>query len=147
MTANLQEGEVSRYRSLGAAGVIGKPFDPMTLPRRSRRSSGGRRAVSDDLQEILAALRAGYAADLPAIVASLAASLDEARREPSAELLRAAREQAHRLHGTAGSYGFAAAGRAAGRIEAALDELAAGPAPEAWREIDRALAALRAEAA
>jgi HPt (histidine-containing phosphotransfer) domain-containing protein len=95
--------------------------------------------VSDDLQEILAALREGYAADLPALVASLAASIDLARREPSAESLRAARDQAHRIHGTAGSYGFAAAGKAAGRIEVALD---AG----AWEEIDDALAALRAEA-
>jgi HPt (histidine-containing phosphotransfer) domain-containing protein len=103
--------------------------------------------VSDDLEEVLAALREGYAADLPALVASLAAAVDEARRDPSAGLLRAAREQAHRIHGTAGSYGFAAAGKAAGRIEAALDEVSAGSSPGAWGEIDRALAALEAEAA
>jgi HPt (histidine-containing phosphotransfer) domain-containing protein len=104
--------------------------------------------VSDDLQEILASLRAVYAADLPALVASLAASLDRARRDPSAELVRAARGEAHRIHGTAGSYGFKAAGEEAGRIEASLDDLAArrGTAEDAWRAIDRALAALRAEA-
>jgi HPt (histidine-containing phosphotransfer) domain-containing protein len=105
--------------------------------------------VSDDLKEILAALRAVYAADLPALVASLAASLDRARRDPSTELARAARGEAHRIHGTAGSYGFEAAGKAAGRIEASLDDLMARrrTEEEAWREIDQALAALRAEGA
>lgn len=32
MTAKVQVNEVEKYRSLGAAGVIMKPFDPMTLP-------------------------------------------------------------------------------------------------------------------
>ena len=31
MTAKVQPGEVSQLNSLGAAGVIAKPFDPMTL--------------------------------------------------------------------------------------------------------------------
>ncbi len=31
MTAKIQRHEVERYLSLGAAGVIYKPFDPMTL--------------------------------------------------------------------------------------------------------------------
>jgi two-component system OmpR family response regulator len=42
MTANLQPGEVSRYESLGAAGVIGKPFDPMTLPAQIAAIVGAR---------------------------------------------------------------------------------------------------------
>ena len=33
MTAKVQRQEVERYLGLGAAGVISKPFDPMTLPR------------------------------------------------------------------------------------------------------------------
>lgn len=32
MTAKVQRAEVERYQALGARGVIGKPFDPMTLP-------------------------------------------------------------------------------------------------------------------
>ncbi|RSZ58154.1 response regulator [Massilia atriviolacea] len=32
MTAKVQAGEVAHYRSLGAIGVIAKPFDPMQLP-------------------------------------------------------------------------------------------------------------------
>jgi CheY-like chemotaxis protein len=31
MTAKVQAHEVSRYREIGALGVIAKPFDPMTL--------------------------------------------------------------------------------------------------------------------
>ncbi len=31
MTARVQPAEVEQYRALGAAGVIPKPFDPMTL--------------------------------------------------------------------------------------------------------------------
>lgn len=32
LTAKVQRQEVERYRSLGAVGVIAKPFDPMALP-------------------------------------------------------------------------------------------------------------------
>jgi len=32
MTAKVQTHELESYSSLGAAGVIGKPFDPMKLP-------------------------------------------------------------------------------------------------------------------
>ena len=34
MTAKVQSHEVEKYRTLGACGVIMKPFDPMTLPKQ-----------------------------------------------------------------------------------------------------------------
>lgn len=34
MTAKVQEVEVQKYLDLGAVGVIGKPFDPITLPEQ-----------------------------------------------------------------------------------------------------------------
>ena len=37
MTAKVQKHEVARYLELGALGVIGKPFDPMTLPAEIKR--------------------------------------------------------------------------------------------------------------
>jgi CheY-like chemotaxis protein len=37
MTAKVQKQEVARYLELGAAGVIGKPFDPMTLPAEIKK--------------------------------------------------------------------------------------------------------------
>lgn len=36
MTAKVQASEVAHYRSLGAIGVIAKPFDPMQLPLQVR---------------------------------------------------------------------------------------------------------------
>jgi two-component system, OmpR family, response regulator len=36
MTAKVQKQEVESYERLGAAGVITKPFDPMTLPDEIR---------------------------------------------------------------------------------------------------------------
>lgn len=40
MTAKVQKPEVERYLALGAAGVISKPFDPMTLHAEIRRMLG-----------------------------------------------------------------------------------------------------------
>jgi len=37
MTAKVQTREVESYCQLGAAGVISKPFDPMTLPGEIRQ--------------------------------------------------------------------------------------------------------------
>ncbi|NKD87227.1 response regulator [Haematospirillum sp. 15-248] len=36
MTAKVQSHEVARYLDMGAAGVISKPFDPMTLAEQVR---------------------------------------------------------------------------------------------------------------
>lgn len=41
MTAKVQNSEVSFYKSLGAIGVVGKPFDPMTLADQVRKLWGG----------------------------------------------------------------------------------------------------------
>jgi CheY-like chemotaxis protein len=37
LTAKVQRSEVDHYLACGAAGVIQKPFDPMTLPDQIRR--------------------------------------------------------------------------------------------------------------
>ncbi len=37
LTAKVRRGEIDDYRRLGAAGVIHKPFDPITLPDQIRR--------------------------------------------------------------------------------------------------------------
>lgn len=42
MTAKVQASEVSYYKSLGAMGVIAKPFDPMTLAQQVRTLWEGR---------------------------------------------------------------------------------------------------------
>lgn len=40
VTAKVQRHELERYRALGAAGVIRKPFDPATLGDEIRRIAG-----------------------------------------------------------------------------------------------------------
>ena len=42
MTAKVQRSEVDHYLSVGAIGVIQKPFDPMTLPGEIKRIMGAR---------------------------------------------------------------------------------------------------------
>jgi len=37
MTARAQENEKNRYLSIGASGVIAKPFDPMVLPEQVKK--------------------------------------------------------------------------------------------------------------
>lgn len=41
LTAKVQPADHERMRGLGAAGVIPKPFDPMTLPEELARILGG----------------------------------------------------------------------------------------------------------
>jgi CheY-like chemotaxis protein len=41
MTAKTEAQDVARYTSLGAIGVIGKPFDPMKLPAEVRKIVDG----------------------------------------------------------------------------------------------------------
>ena len=71
----------------------------------------------------LAELAAEYAAELPGLIDELARLVDAAAADPAA--VPHARAAAHRLRGTAGSYGFKAVGEAAGSIEDALEAGAA----------------------
>jgi chemotaxis protein histidine kinase CheA len=84
--------------------------------------SGGR---DEGVDEAIAAIRAEYAAELPGIVAALAERVAEvaqaAPAAPSPEATARVRAAAHRIRGTAGSYGFHAVGDAAGAVEDALD--------------------------
>ena len=44
-TAGAQPRELDRFRSLGAIGVIPKPYDPMTLPARIRAAIAAAEAI------------------------------------------------------------------------------------------------------
>ncbi len=93
------------------------------------------------------ALRAEYRKRLPGLAAELVRLVEAARPGEPGEALERARGLAHRLKGTAGSYGFDAESQAFAALEDAL-ESCAGPEPEdAWRAVDAALARLRGGAA
>ena len=101
--------------------------------------------MSDDGNVVsgLDALRADYTRRVPEKLQALREALRQAR-EHHGDLRRlaAARTLAHRLSGTAGSYGHAEIGEAAAGIEAALIniEKATGLVEESWAEIDRRFA-------
>lgn len=145
MTAKARPDDGARAGELGIAGVIGKPFDPMTLPDEVRALVGRwhastaapRRAAAAQLEAVVA----GFAARLPQRVAELEAAIARARageRDGIADALTLA----HRLAGTAGSYGHADVGHHAATIEGALQRAAVD-----WTAVDGALASLRAPAA
>lgn len=74
------------------------------------------------VEQMLAEARAQFAASLPAKTASLEGHLARGAWEE-------ARRAAHKLRGSAGTYGFTALGAAAGEVEEAL--IAAGSRPDA----------------
>jgi HPt (histidine-containing phosphotransfer) domain-containing protein len=82
----------------------------------------------------LAELREQYARELPPLVVALAATLARLGVDESA--LADAKGKAHRLRGTAGSYGFHSMSEAAAVLEQALDT----PEPDGAIAIEAALA-------
>ncbi len=92
-------------------------------------------ADDEGTRAALAELAVEYAAELPGLIDELARLVEAASADPAA--VPRARAAAHRLRGTAGSYGFVAIGEAAGSVEDAL-EAGTGTAPA----LVRVLAAL-----
>ena len=69
-------------------------------------------------REAMAALRERYRTNSGAIIASFAALAAELRAEPSSpEVIERLRREAHRVRGTAGTYGFTDAGQLAEALE------------------------------
>lgn len=94
-----------------------------------------------DFEDRYAALCRAYAARLPARLAELRGQIEAARATPGVDALATARDAAHKLHGTAGSYGFAEVTAAFGALERAIDDLAARRAPDArdWSGLEDAM--------
>jgi CheY-like chemotaxis protein/HPt (histidine-containing phosphotransfer) domain-containing protein len=121
MTARAQARELDRFRSLGAVGVIAKPFDPMALAA----------SVRNYLQppaDPLADLKAGFLRRVRRDIAAL--TEDHSALENGSGLphtLEWIRDVAHSLSGAGGIYGFPAISDAAAAVEdAALALLDAG---------------------
>jgi len=116
MTARAQASELQALVALGAAGVIAKPFDPMTLAALVRRYAPAAETRSERLRAIFAARARADAAVLANLRPSLA-------KDPVAPAVRHEIETiAHDLAGAAGIYGFERLSADAG----ALADMAAG---------------------
>jgi CheY-like chemotaxis protein len=115
MTARAQPRELEHFVSLGAEGVIAKPFDPMTLAAAVRNYLGG-------LSATIAARRVSFlerAREQAKTLATECASLDDPVQQT--ETLDSIRSIAHSIAGGAGIFGLAAIGKAAAELEAACD--------------------------
>jgi CheY-like chemotaxis protein len=114
MTARAQTRELDRFRSLGALGVIPKPFDPMTLAASVRSYV---QPVHDPLDD----LRAGFLQRVKKDAAALSQDrlvLKDGNRLPGT--LDRIKRIAHGLSGAGGIYGFAEISAAAADLEDAI---------------------------
>src|ERR1700675_4658006 len=123
MTARAQTRELDRFRSLGALGVIPKPFDPMTLAASVRSCM---QPVHDPIDD----LRAGFLLRVEKDAAALSQdrlALKDGNRLP--DTLDRIKRIAHGLSGAGGIYGFVEISDAAAELEDAVIAALADPGP------------------
>jgi CheY-like chemotaxis protein len=121
MTARAQAREVDHFRSLGAVGVIPKPFDPIMLAAAVRCYVQPARSSLDDL-------RIGFLQRIRKDAAYLSEDrllLRDGNRLPST--LDRIKRIAHGLAGAGGVYGFAQISDAAAALEDAIITEVADP--------------------
>jgi two-component system OmpR family response regulator len=131
MTARAQTRELDRFRSLGALGVIPKPFDPMTLAASVRSYVQPARDPLDDLRD-------GFLQRVKKDAAALSEDrlvLKDGTRLPGT--LERIKRIAHGLSGAGGIYGFAEISDAGAALEDAV--IAELGNPGTGDETDRAL--------
>lgn len=115
LTAKVQTHEVERLVALGAAGVISKPFDPMTLSAQVT-------AILDDFNRSRPA-QSGPPLPLRDVWQRRSGEVRRDLRLLREEIVRSpaqAAERAHRLTGLCGTFGFAEASNVATRLETLL---------------------------
>ena len=98
--------------------------------------------MSADLEARVAALKQRFATELHRRLEELGEALAEARACPEVEPLRAAYHIAHKICGSAGTFGYDGVGFGAETIEQALStciEANSHPSDDAWAVMDRAL--------
>ena len=135
-----------RIDALQPMVLVTKPIVPTLFAAQVRSlfgstSKSGQMAAPPWLDE----LRRDYRDRLPEMVRGLRASVQMARTSPdgpASDAFREARQRAHSLRGTAGSYGYFRVSEAAGRLEDALSGLegtSPSAAPPAWERVEGAL--------
>jgi HPt (histidine-containing phosphotransfer) domain-containing protein len=130
MTARSQAREADRFRSLGAVGVIPKPFDPLTLAASLRKYV---QPSPDPLARLQVIFTLRVKKDAAARVKDRT-ELRRGKRPP--DTLDRIKRVAHALSGAGGIYGYAELGDAAAQLEDAVTKELAGQA--SGDETDRA---------
>jgi CheY-like chemotaxis protein len=136
MTARAQSRELDLFRSLGAAGVIPKPFDPMTL-------AASVRAHIEPPDNRPGVMRNEFLLRVDRDLAALAGhwfALENGTAAPAS--LAAIRQIAHGLAGAGGIFGFGEISDAAATLEEAviLEGDGSGTVAEIGSALDRMLA-------
>jgi len=120
MTARAQTRELDAFRSLGAVGVIPKPFDPMTLASSVRSYL----PQSDPFVE----LRNSFMLRLKKDIATLVSLSPAVRNKTNgAKALSEIKHVAHGLAGAGGIFGFADISKAAAALENTITADLDGP--------------------
>lgn len=126
-------------RDLGVLRLLPKPISPDELLRHVDAVLANEQRAPGTIDEVaLARLRRAYGSELAQKVAVISSSVSLAKSTRSDKPLLEARRSAHSLQGTAGSYGFTAVGKAAGRVSELLEH----DTPK-WDAIEDSLADLR----
>jgi diguanylate cyclase (GGDEF)-like protein len=139
------KGREQLLKELRVARILQKPYTPQelfiwveqALTRQRPGTVAGKPFVPTDVAAELAAANAEYGRHLKRRLASLTGALPQARAG-SGEAVEALYYDAHKLHGSAGSFGFAPVGEAAGRLEALVKPAREGHAVD-WAAVEAAL--------
>lgn len=141
--------DFSRWKTeLGIALLVHKPVLPEVFSEQLRRLLGNGAPSGECQPGVLVALARDYAQSLPGEVAELEAAYRRAA-DRSPERIAELSRLAHRLHGTAGSFGVPEVSELAGRIEALLGRLCGAEATAGgiWQELGTLVARLGSTAA
>jgi two-component system, OmpR family, response regulator len=120
VTASTQPRECARLKSLGAAGVIKKPFDPVELAAQLRRFV--------PFEGVLATARDNFLLRLDADACALSTCRRWLSQNAQDAVLTRIGEIAHTLAGAAGIYGFAGITREAAELSEMAENCLAGSA-------------------
>jgi CheY-like chemotaxis protein len=129
LTGRREARAAARLKALGAAGVITKPFDPLTLAAAVRRVVPA--------EGVLAPAREGFLQRLRADANKLSAWRMSLAQTPSDTAVIRINEIAHALAGAGGIFGFAGITCASAALSAAAESNLAGRAKPI--EVERAL--------
>ena len=126
MTAKTGASDIGQYRLAGANAVLSKPFqkDDLTRTMLAVHQPAASPGSSDDGNSRFEKLAARYAERLPEKISEIEAAWDSLQASESfGAAASALRNLAHKLAGTAGSYGFSKLSGAAAALENELDTI------------------------
>jgi two-component system OmpR family response regulator len=138
LTAKVLPAEIAHLLDLGAIGVIGKPFDPMTLGDQLftvwksaglGETSAPARSAPAAVKQQVSSLTGDFLRRTRSDVIRLTEMFERAGTGDTT-VLKGAERLAHSIHGAGAMFGFPQLSAAAGAIEQLIGEFLTGPAPQ-----------------